>query len=93
MRDYFKNWFQWPIWVCWVLPCEITLSFSGMYELIEWGVADIFFPAQGHAYLGSQGDIWDAQKDMGLAFFGSISIMIIGYLCKKAFDKQTLVIS
>jgi putative membrane protein len=56
-------------------------------------VADIFFPAQGHAYLGSQGDVWDAQKDMGLAFFGSVSIMIIGYLCKKTFDKRPIVLS
>jgi putative membrane protein len=77
MRDYFKNHFQWPNWVCWVLPCEITLSFSGMYELVEWSVADLFFPEQGDAYLGSQGDIWDAQKDMGLAFIGSILIMLI----------------
>lgn len=72
MREYFKNYFNWPNWVCWVLPCEITLSFSGMYELIEWLVADIFFPAEGIAYLGSQGDIWDAQKDMSIAFVGSI---------------------
>jgi len=43
-----------------------------MYELIEWLVADIFFPAEGIAYLGSQGDIWDAQKDMSIAFIGSI---------------------
>lgn len=77
MRDYFRNWFQWPVWVCWVLPCEITLSFSGMYELIEWGVADILFPEQGAAYLGSQGDTWDAQKDMGLAFGGAILSMVI----------------
>jgi putative membrane protein len=72
MREYFKNYFNWPNWVCLVLPCEITLSFSGMYELIEWLVADIFFPAEGIAYLGSQGDIWDAQKDMSIAFIGSI---------------------
>lgn len=83
MRDYFKNWFQWPSWVCWVLPCEITLSFSGMYELIEWSVAEIFFPAQGDAYLGSQGDVWDAQKDMGLAFTGAILIMILAFATKK----------
>jgi putative membrane protein len=69
--------------VCWVLPCEITLSFSAMYELIEWSVADIFFPEQGDAYLGSQGDIWDAQKDMGLAFFGSILIMLLFKVAKK----------
>ena len=76
MRDFFRNWFAWPIWVCWVLPTEITLSFSGMYELVEWSVADIFFPEQGMAYLGTQGDIWDAQKDMGLAFLGSIITMV-----------------
>lgn len=35
MRDYFLNKMQWPLWVCWVLPAEITLSFSGMYELID----------------------------------------------------------
>ena len=47
-----------------------------MYELVEWSVADIFFPEQGMAYLGTQGDIWDAQKDMGLAFLGSIITMV-----------------
>ena len=77
MRDYFKNWFEWPVWVCWVLPAEITMSFSGMYELIEWLVADVFFPSEGIAYLGSQGDVWDAQKDMGLAFIGAILAMIL----------------
>jgi putative membrane protein len=77
MRDYFKNWFEWPTWVCWVLPAEITMSFSGMYELIEWLVADVFFPSEGVAYLGSQGDVWDAQKDMGLAFIGAILAMIL----------------
>ncbi len=46
MRDYFKNYFQWPNWVCWVLPIEITLSFSAAYELIEWIVAGIFFPSE-----------------------------------------------
>ncbi len=77
MRDYFKNHFHWPTWVCWVLPVEITLSFSGLYELIEWAVADVFFPAQGHAYLGTQGDIWDAQKDMALAFSGAVAAMVL----------------
>jgi putative membrane protein len=76
MRDYFKNHFEWPNWVCWVLPVEITLSFSALYELIEWLVADIFFPAEGVAYLGTQGDIWDAQKDMGIAFIGAVLAML-----------------
>jgi putative membrane protein len=87
MRDYFHNHFQWPNWVCWVLPVEITMSFSAAYELIEWAVADIFFPAQGHAYLGSQGDVWDAQKDMGLAFGGAVLAMILISTLKRASRK------
>lgn len=84
MRDAFLNYFEFSKRVSWLLPIEITLSFSGLYELIEWAVADVFFKEQGAAYLGSQGDIWDAQKDMFLAFSGSILIMIIVGLCKKA---------
>ena len=83
MRDYFHNHFKWPAWVCWVLPVEITMSFSAAYELIEWAVADVFFPAQGAAYLGSQGDVWDAQKDMGLAFSGAVLAMVSASLVKR----------
>lgn len=81
------NHFHWPRWVCWVLPVEITLSFSGAYELIEWAVADVFFPAQGAAYLGSQGDVWDAQKDMGLAFSGAVLAMLLASAVKGAMRK------
>jgi putative membrane protein len=88
MRDYFKNWFQWPAWVCWVLPIEITMSFSGLYEIIEWLVADVFFKAQGAAYLGSQGDVWDAQKDMGLAFSGAVISMLLSFILRKIFYKE-----
>jgi len=71
MREMFLSWLRFPVWVAWVLPIEITLSVSGFYELIEWAVADVFFKAQGDAYLGTQGDIWDAQKDMFLATLGA----------------------
>lgn len=72
MRELFLRWFKFPRWVSWLLPIEITLSISAFYELIEWAVADLFFPAQGAAYLGTQGDVWDAQKDVFLAFIGAI---------------------
>lgn len=72
MREAFISWFKFPTWVGWLLPIEITLSFSGMYELVEWAVADVFFPEQGMAYLGTQGDVWDAQKDMFLATLGAV---------------------
>jgi putative membrane protein len=87
MRDYFKNYMQWPDWVCWVLPVEITMSFSAAYELIEWLVADVFYPEEGAAYLGSQGDIWDAQKDMGIAFAGAIICMLFFRVIKAVTKK------
>ena len=71
MRELFLKWLRFPRWVAWILPIEITLSIGSLYELIEWGVADIFFPEQGMAYLGTQGDIWDAQKDIFLAVLGA----------------------
>jgi putative membrane protein len=90
MREVFLNWLKFPVWVSWALPIEITLSVSGLYELIEWGVADVFFPAQGDAYLGTQGDVWDAQKDMFLATSGAIIATSIVSSIKKVFaiEKQ-----
>ena len=87
LRDYFKNWFDWPNWVCWVLPVEITMSLSGAYEIIEWLVADVFFKAQGTAYLGTQGDVWDSQKDMALALIGAVLVMLIAAYSKKLLRK------
>lgn len=72
MRELFLMWLKYPKGASWVLPIEITMSISGLYEIIEWAVADVFFKAQGQAYLGTQGDIWDAQKDIFLAFTGAL---------------------
>ena len=85
MREMFLKWFKYPKWVAWLLPIEITLSISAFYELIEWAVADIFFKAQGDSYLGTQGDIWDAQKDIFLAFSGSIVATTLVSSIKKIF--------
>ena len=85
MREMFLKWFKYPRWVAWLLPIEITLSISAFYEIIEWAVADLFFKAQGDAYLGTQGDIWDAQKDIFLAFSGAIIATTIVSLIKKVF--------
>lgn len=85
MREMFLKWLKFPRWVAWLLPIEITLSVSGFYEIIEWGVADLFFKAQGDAYLGTQGDIWDAQKDIFLAFSGAIVATSIVSSIKRVF--------
>jgi putative membrane protein len=86
MREMFLKWLKFPVWVAWILPIEITLSISAFYELIEWGVADVFFPAQGDAYLGTQGDVWDAQKDIFLAFTGAILATSLVSSIKRVFN-------
>ncbi len=86
LREMFLKWLKYPKWVAWLLPIEITLSISGFYELIEWAVADVFFQAQGDAYLGTQGDIWDAQKDIFLAFLGAILATTIVSSIKGVFN-------
>jgi len=61
----------WGFW----FPVEFVLAFSCIYELIEWGIAVVFGGDLGIAYLGTQGDVWDAQKDMFLAGLGALITM------------------
>ncbi|MBA4155270.1 DUF2238 domain-containing protein [Flavobacterium sp.] len=83
LQELFRNWLKLPKTISWMLPIELALSIGAFYEIIEWAVADIFFKAQGHAYLGTQGDVWDAQKDMFLAFVGAILAATCISLIKK----------
>tara|TARA_R110000851_G_scaffold235419_2_gene387956 strand:- start:3143 stop:3883 length:741 start_codon:yes stop_codon:yes gene_type:complete len=53
-------------------PLEMAMAASMLYELFEWGAASLFGGDLGVAYLGTQGDIWDAQKDMALASIGAL---------------------
>lgn len=53
------------------LAVSVCLAFSAFYELIEWQVA-LLTGSKGDAFLGTQGDIWDTQKDMALCLLGSI---------------------
>jgi putative membrane protein len=59
------------------LPLEFTMATSMLYELIEWGAANVVGGDLGMAYLGTQGDIWDAHKDMVLASAGGLLTMVI----------------
>jgi putative membrane protein len=58
------------------LPLDLTMSTSMIFELIEWGAAEYFGGDLGIAYLGTQGDIWDAHKDMALASLGALITML-----------------
>lgn len=53
-------------------PVFVIATVAMSYEVIEWIYAATSDPAAGAAYLGSQGDIWDAQKDMLADMLGAI---------------------
>jgi putative membrane protein len=56
----------------WLMPVLFLQALSAVYELIEWLAASVFGGELGQAYLGTQGDAWDAQKDMALALLGAV---------------------
>lgn len=58
------------------LPLDITMSTSMLFELFEWGAAEFFGGNLGMTYLGTQGDVWDAHKDMALASLGALIAML-----------------
>ncbi len=64
----------------WWVTLLIAMSASHVYELIEWGAAEVFGGQLGAAYVGAQGDEWDAQKDMALATLGTFVGIVIGLI-------------
>nr|WP_320049299.1 DUF2238 domain-containing protein [uncultured Desulfuromonas sp.] len=55
-----------------IVALLILFSASGFYEIVEWLAAQWTHPELGTAFLGTQGDQWDAQKDMVLAHLGAL---------------------
>jgi putative membrane protein len=53
------------------------LSLSTLYEVFEWMLSIVLSPEDAELYNGQQGDFWDAQKDMALAFVGSLCMIFI----------------
>ena len=50
---------------------------SLVYEIVEWLVASAVDPAAGTAFLGTQGDVWDAEKDVALALCGAVVATLV----------------
>ena len=64
-----------------VFCVSIALAISASYELFEWQYAAAFGGEMADDFLGSQGDVWDAQKDMFMALCGAIvSLLLLGNL-------------
>jgi len=61
----------------WLMPLFFVMAHSVIYEMIEWIAAVLFGGELGAAYLGTQGDEWDAQKDMALATAGAVTALVL----------------
>jgi len=64
-------------WVVSLFAVFAIFTAAATYEIIEWIYAAVSDPEAGAAFLGSQGDIWDAQKDMLADGLGSIVAVIL----------------
>lgn len=73
------------------LDCVWAYTFSVMvivatgafYELLEMWVALIVAPEIEDAFVGTQGDIWDAQKDMALAMYGALAVVALTAMVRR----------
>jgi putative membrane protein len=70
------------------LPVSAVLAQSGFFELVEGAVVMITNPELGQAYLGTQGDEWDAQHDMAAALVGALFTIAVIYI--RAQSQKTL---
>lgn len=72
------------MWALIVLGC---LGISALYEIIEWGAA-LFSSEGAESFLGTQGDVWDTQKDMALAGIGALlGLALLGKLHDSSLSK------
>jgi putative membrane protein len=59
-------------WRAGLLAFAVVLAFSSVYEMLEWAAAILLDPEAGMVFLGTQGDVFDAQKDTTLAAVGAV---------------------
>lgn len=64
-------------WWLEILSLALVMAMSAFYEQVEMLAALIVNPELGTAFLGTQGDEWDAQKDAGLAMLGALSLLTL----------------
>lgn len=62
-------------WLFFLVTC-VCLAFSAFYEFVEWWAALLGGEA-ADAFLGTQGDPWDTQWDMFLAFVGAVTAQLL----------------
>lgn len=61
-----------------------VLAASALYEVLEWGAARLFAPGLGSAFVGAQGDVWDAPADMAMAGAGAAAALALVEVAHRA---------
>ncbi len=64
-------------WIVFLFPLFAIIAVAGLYEIFEWQFALMADPTAGIAVLGSQGDTWDAQKDMLADTLGALMALTL----------------
>lgn len=73
-------------WLLLLFPFCAIIAVAGLYEVFEWQFALLADPDAGLAVLGSQGDVWDAQKDIAADSLGALlAIMVYGLINRDVF--------
>lgn len=66
-----------------ILPVITIGACASVYEIFEWVMTNFVNTHTSIIFLGSQGDMWDTQKDMAMAFFGALSMTVVNILYRK----------
>lgn len=74
-------------WIATTYAIFLVSFVAVFYEWIEWWYAVLYGGDSGAAFLGSQGDIWDAQKDMFMDVSGAV-LTTLFYLAKETFTRK-----
>ncbi len=62
-----------------IFTFTMVVTIATLYEMLEWLAVVVLHPELGTAFLGTQGDVWDAQKDTISAIIGALLNIIIFY--------------
>ncbi len=87
-REILINRFKVSARASWLLPVEVAFSLGTIFELIEWGVSVVTTKETGETYVATQGDVWDAHKDIALAASGAAVCMLITFIGQRIRNSQ-----
>ena len=74
-------------WLAYFTPFCFIVALAAFYELFEWYYAATYGGEAGAAFLGSQGDIWDAQKDILMDTLGAVFALAL-FKIQRVFSKE-----